>query len=301
MLGMGMLQLWQFTWSVAVVGAIASFRSGFCRAFVLQGKMRTPAALAQLPGLALLRLEVPKSYWTWFYLVGALHTTAILLVAVFGQRTQMAQRVLHLIHNRTDFVAGIEEASTAEIRIQPHTIAFLTLFAVHTTRRFLESVYITAFGDARMHATILFVGIYHYVATVLSVLFDPDSVTPHEDTTLRRIMQALGGVLFVVATGHQSRCNYLLASQKRANNMQHVIPRGDWFDAVRSPHYTAEILLYVAFILITGGSTVMLYFASAWVVANQVLLAHISFQWVDDKFRDRIDELPKWKLLPFVW
>ncbi|RLN10732.1 hypothetical protein BBJ28_00026196, partial [Nothophytophthora sp. Chile5] len=157
MLGMGMLQLWQFAWSVAVVGAIASFRSGFCRAFVLQGKMRTPAALAQLPGLALLRLEVPKSYWTWFYLVGAMHTTATtattatLLFAVFGQETQMAQRVLHLIHSRTDPAAGIEEATTAGIRIQPHTIAFLTLFAVHTTRRFLDSVYVTAFGDARMH------------------------------------------------------------------------------------------------------------------------------------------------------
>jgi protein-S-isoprenylcysteine O-methyltransferase Ste14 len=114
-------------------------------------------------------------------------------------------------------------------------------------------------------------------------------------------MAGVGVVLYAVASYHQTRCNFLLAKQKRANNMKHVIPRGDWFDVVRSPLYTTEMMLYAGFILVTGGTTAMLYLVSAWVVANQVLLATISSQWVEDKFRDRINELPKWKLLPFVW
>ncbi|KAG6611039.1 putative 3-oxo-5-alpha-steroid 4-dehydrogenase/steroid 5-alpha-reductase [Phytophthora cinnamomi] len=288
----GMLELWQLTWLVAAAGAVLSFRSRFCRGFVLQGKMRTPVAVAQLPGLSLLRVEVPKSYWTWFYLVGALHSILVLVIAVFWQDTETVQYALHLAHPSGD---------SELIFIQPHTIAFLTLFSLHTTRRFLESLLITEFGDARMHACILLVGTYHYVATVLSVLFDPDSIVGHEFTTLRLSMAGLGVVLFIVASDHQSRCNYLLATQKRANNMKHVIPRGDWFQTVRSPLYTTEIMLYAAFILATGGSTMMLYLVSAWVVGNQVLLAHISSQWVEDRFRDRLDELPKWKLLPYVW
>ncbi|KAG3090485.1 hypothetical protein PI124_g13479 [Phytophthora idaei] len=296
MLVIGMLELWQLTWVIAIAGGLLSFRSSFCRGFVLQGKMRTPVAVSQLPGLSsLLRVEVSKSHWTWFYLIGALHSILMLAIAVFWQDTQVVQYALHLAHPS----AGLEDHGI--ILIQPHTIAFLTLFSVHTTRRFLESLLVTEFGDARMHACILFVGTYHYIATVLSVLFDPDSITVHELTVSRLAMAGLGVVLFIIASYHQTRCNYLLAKQKRANNMKHVIPRGDWFEAVRSPLYTTEITLYTGFILVTGGTATMLYLVSAWVVVNQVLLAQISSQWVEDKFRDRINELPKWKLLPYVW
>lgn len=148
---------------------------------------------------------------------------------------------------------------------------------------------------------VLFVGTYHYVATVLSVLFDPDSITVHEFTTVRLLMAVVGVVVFIVASDHQTRCNYLLAHQKRANDMKHVLPRGDWFQIVRSPLYTTELMLYAAFVLVTGGTTTMLYLVSAWVLGNQLLLAHLSSQWIEDKFRDRLDELPKWKLLPYVW
>ncbi|KAL3658376.1 hypothetical protein V7S43_016756 [Phytophthora oleae] len=288
---MGMLVLWQLTWLIAVAGGMLSFRSSFCRGFVLQGKMRTPTAVSQLPGMSLLCLETPKSYWTWFYLIGALHSITMLAIAAFWQDTQVVQYALHLAH----------PSDGETVAIQPHIVAFLALFSVHTTRRFLESLLITEFGDARMHASILFVGTYHYVATVLSVLFDPDSITIHELTITRLAMAVLGVVIFFIASYHQTRCNYLLARQKRANNMKHVIPRGDWFEIVRSPLYTTEIMLYAGFILITGGTTTMLYLISLWVVVNQVLLAQISSQWVDIKFRDRINEVPKWKLLPYVW
>lgn len=286
----GMLELWQLTWVVAVAGALLSFRSEFCRGFVLQGKMRTPAAVAHLPGLSLLRIEVPKRWWTWFYLIGAANSAAMTVIAVLWQNTELVQQLLHIMHH-----------STGIVTIQPHTIAFLVLFTVHTTRRFLESAFVTEFGDAKMHACILFVGTYHYVATVLSVLFDPDAVKVYESSISRRVMAGVGAVLFVLGSYHQLRCNYLLAKQKRANNMKHVVPRGDWFEVVRSPLYTTEIMLYAGFILVTGGTIHMLYLVSAWVVANQVLLAHISSQWVEDKFRDRVDELPKWKLFPFLW
>ncbi|KAG7397746.1 Steroid 5 alpha-reductase 3 [Phytophthora boehmeriae] len=283
-----MLELWQLSWVVAVGGALLSFHSEFCRGFVLQGKVRTPVAVAHLPGVSFLRVEVPKRWWTWFYLVGALHSVAVLTIAVFYQETKAVQYPLRCMHHSTTGTA---------IKIQPHTVAFLMLFALHTTRRFFESAFITEFGDAKMHV----VSTYHYVATVLSVLFDPDAVAVHEDTTARRVMAGVGLVLYLVASYHQTRCNYLLAKQKRANNMKHVLPRGDWFDVVRSPLYSTEIMLYAGLIFVTGGTVGMLYLISAWVVANQVLLAHISSQWIEDKFRDRVAELPRWKMIPYVW
>ncbi|CAI5722269.1 unnamed protein product [Hyaloperonospora brassicae] len=290
---MGMLVLWQLTWVLALVAALLSFRSELCRGFVLQGKTRT---LARLPPLRLLHVELPKSYWTWFYLIGAIHSNGIVLAMVCWQNTRVVQCALHVAHP----APTVHEEGTG-ITIQPHAIAFLMLFAAHTTRRAVESVLVTEFGTAKMHASILFVGMYHYVATPLSVLFDPDATTPHSDTNGRRLLTGLGILLFVVASYHQMRCNSLLAKQKRANNMVHVVPRGDWFNVVRSPLYATEVMLYVSFVLVTGGTTAMLYLVGAWVMANQVLLAHLNSQWIENKFRDRQDELPKWNLIPFIW
>ncbi|CAH0516512.1 unnamed protein product [Peronospora belbahrii] len=220
---MGMLELWQFTWFIAIAGAFVSFHSTFCRGFVLQGKVRTSP---QVPRLWLLRVEVPKSYWTWFYLIGAMHSIVLLVIALFWQKTHVVQAALHFAH---------PSKGTDIIMIQSHTIVFLTLFAMHTTRRFFESLLVTEFGDAKMHACILFVGTYHYVATVLSVLFDPDSITLHKETTLRHVMARSGVVLFVFASYHQMRCNYLLAKQKRANNMK-LYPSHWWYNRYAQSH-----------------------------------------------------------------
>ncbi|KAI9917782.1 hypothetical protein PsorP6_012895 [Peronosclerospora sorghi] len=240
-------------------------------------------ATAKLPRLWLLHVEAPKSYWTWFYLIGAVHSLLVSLVAVFWQKTRGIQYFLHLAHpDRNDLEV---------ITIQPHTVGFLVLFTVHTTRRFLESLFVTSFGNAKMHAS----------STVQSVLFDPDSITPHKETMARRVMAGLGLLLFMFSAYHQIRCNYLLTQQKRANNMKHVIPRGDWFDAVRSPLYTTKIMLYVSYLLVTGGTTTMHYLVSVWVTANQVVLSYMNSEWMEEKFRDRQNVLPKWKLAAFIW
>ncbi|CEG40976.1 3-oxo-5-alpha-steroid 4-dehydrogenase steroid 5-alpha-reductase [Plasmopara halstedii] len=289
------IDVWRLTWLIAASSGLLSFQSKFCQGFVLHGKLRSSVVLSRLPLVSLLRVEVSKSLYTWFYLIGALHSIGILWIAVFYQDKPAVQKALHFAHPISN------QDDNNIIALQPHTIAFLTLFSIHTTRRCLESFLITEFGKAKMHASIFFVGIYHYIATVLSVLFDPDSITSHELTTSRTMMSGLGIMIFIMASYHQSYCNYLLAQQKRANNMNHVIPRGDWFNLVRSPLYTTEIMLYIGFILVTGCTTTMLYFVSIWVVINQILLAQISSKWTETKFRDQIEKLPKWNLVPYVW
>lgn len=144
-------------------------------------------------------------------------------------------------------------------------------------------------------------GCIHYLCVSVSVLSDPDAAAMHDATLLRRATISIGTVLFVVASYHQARCNYIIAKLKKQHHYRHVIPHGDWFDYVRCPLYATEVLLYVSFVLVTGGGNTMQYFIFAWVLTNQCVSAKFNSDWYDAKFRNERSKLPKWKLCPGVW
>ncbi|GLC41113.1 hypothetical protein PLESTB_001792900 [Pleodorina starrii] len=65
----------------------------------------------------------------------------------------------------------------------------------------------------------------------------------------------------------------------------YVIPRGGAFELVSCPHYLAEILLYVALVIVTRGSVGALLIA-AWVLLNLVLAAGATQRWYLRRFPD---------------
>jgi hypothetical protein len=77
------------------------------------------------------------------------------------------------------------------------------------------------------------------------------------------------------------------------------LPTGDWFDYVSSPHYLAEILIYVAFVMMTGGRVVCLWLILGFVVANLTRSALQTHRWYTDLFPS---SLPKHRraLFPHV-
>lgn len=340
---------WKLLWVALGTGALVTLKSAFVQGLAVTGKVRSSAGIAQHPGAALLKLEVrndiaslspfslslthsyshtrmcpckqlKKSCWTWFYLIGSCLNAALLLLALFAQENPTARSVLRTLQSTTD----------GQIRINSDTIVFLGLFAFHTTRRFVESLLITEFGDSTMHIsgkstkwwlliclwgnvdqlthTLCYVliafllGCIHYVGVAPSVLSDPDASAQHEESLWRRAIISTGTVLFVVASYHQSLCNLLIARLKKRNRLQHVIPHGDWFDSVRCPLYAAEVLLYLSFVLVVGGANVSMYFIFVWVLLNQTVSAKFNSDWYDRKFRsDERENLPKWVMLPGVW
>ena len=62
-----------------------------------------------------------------------------------------------------------------------------------------------------------------------------------------------GACLFLWAGYHQNRCHHILADLRRrpkpevasCSSGNYSVPHGDWFTYVSSPHYLAEVLLYV--------------------------------------------------------
>ncbi|TYZ68983.1 hypothetical protein PybrP1_000217 [[Pythium] brassicae (nom. inval.)] len=273
---MGVSSWLKLLWVALAAGALAMPRSSLLQALATTGRVRSGVGIGRLPGASLLTLEIPKTTWTLFYLVGSSVNALLLLLAVAAHENPLLQTVLRALQSRAH--------EAAVLTVNQHTVAFLSLFLLQTTRRFLESLLITDSG-ARLPP------------------LHPDAVShAAQDALWRRAVVALGVVLFVVASYHQFVCNLLLARLKRQNRMQHVVPRGDWFDAVRCPLYSCEVLVYLALALAAGGSNASLFYVFAWVLANQAASAQLSSDWYDRKFRaEQRRALPRWKLVPRVW
>lgn len=91
--------------------------------------------------------QIPKTAWTLFYLVGSAVNALLLLLALFAHDNALLQSVLRALQSRA------LPLDDGELVVNRHTVAFLSFFLLQTSRRFLESLLITQFGDAKMHVS----------------------------------------------------------------------------------------------------------------------------------------------------
>uniref|UniRef100_A0A6N2MUV2 3-oxo-5-alpha-steroid 4-dehydrogenase C-terminal domain-containing protein n=1 Tax=Salix viminalis TaxID=40686 RepID=A0A6N2MUV2_SALVM len=78
---------------------------------------------------------------------------------------------------------------------------------------------------------------------------------------------------------------------------EYVIPCGDWFEIVSSPHYLAEIVIYAGIVFASGGDlTIWLLFG--FVVSNLIFAAAETHKWYLQKF----DNYPSNRvaIIPFI-
>ncbi|GMY05636.1 polyprenol reductase 2-like isoform X1 [Fagus crenata] len=80
---------------------------------------------------------------------------------------------------------------------------------------------------------------------------------------------------------------------------EYVIPHGDWFESVSSPHYLAEIVIYAGLLVASGGTDLTIWLLFGFVVANLVFAAAEMHRWYLRKF----DNYPSNRLaiIPFLY
>ncbi|KAI5069438.1 hypothetical protein GOP47_0015739 [Adiantum capillus-veneris] len=93
-----------------------------------------------------------------------------------------------------------------------------------------------------------------------------------------------GAVIFVWGWIHQYRCHSILASLRANDKMkkedsQYKIPYGDWFEYVSCAHYLAEFVIYIGFLVATGGSNLDTWLLFVFVVLNLSIAAGDSHKW----------------------
>ena len=168
------------------------------------------------------------------------------------------------------------------------------LFLLHVVRRFYECCWVHRFRG-NMHVAGLLVGVLYYV--FLPVLLS----TPTTEQSWSTPAQAPWILLALWAQYQQHRHHVILANLRSNNNTpatRYTLPRGGWFRSVACPHYTAELVLYVALTMLDG-SSFRLWVVLPWVVTHLGQSAWHSHQWYRGTFGN--EYRVKYALIPGVW
>ena len=121
-----------------------------------------------------------------------------------------------------------------------HTVLPCILFQIQLSRRVIESLLITKHSDSMMHCLHLMFGLVYYPGLSVSITVGTGGIT--------QTLAVVSVIVFTWGSWHQFRCHKILADLRSSETM-YGIPRGDWFEYVSSPHYTAEMVLYVGILL----------------------------------------------------
>lgn len=253
---------------------------------------------------------VPQSWFAHFYLVGLIWNVIVIALAA---------GTFAFEHPRLWGLPPVDDKALEGAAC----VAILILFQVHLTRRFLETVLMMKYSkQARMHCVAWAFGILYYIFVPLSMLHESvlEDVLKHNPIELLRKsceanptdildlsleyhwwLDPLGVTLFVVGFWNQWRAHKILADLrkgKKSRKLYHV-PEGGWFKYVSSPHYFAEIVVYLGLILMLDPSRVTLWLLFTLVVTNLTFAAAETHRWYQSNF----PEYPanRKAIFPFVY
>uniref|UniRef100_A0A6M2E9X1 3-oxo-5-alpha-steroid 4-dehydrogenase C-terminal domain-containing protein n=1 Tax=Populus davidiana TaxID=266767 RepID=A0A6M2E9X1_9ROSI len=170
------------------------------------------------------------------------------------------------------------------------SVFLLLLMEVQVSRRLFETAYVFKYSaSARMHIFGYLTGLFFYTAAPLTLCctcapevlkFGINEVSEFilkGTSSMQNIefhwrdfvnpllklgwCQWIGAVIFLWGWIHQHRCHAILGSLREhvGKADEYVIPRGDWFEIVSSPHYLAEIVIYAGMVFASGGADLTIW------------------------------------------
>ncbi|CAA7023147.1 unnamed protein product [Microthlaspi erraticum] len=196
-------------------------------------------------------------------------------------------------------------------------VFLLILMETQVVRRLIESIYVFKYSpSARMNILGYLVGICFYTGAPFSLCVNiaPEvarfagnqvaefiangkghSSSPEVDLVLSisplmklGLCQLIGGAVFLWGWLHQRRCHAILGSLRESPRQanEYIIPHGDWFEMVSSPHYLAEIVLYAGLVIASGGTDITIWLLFSFVVGNLTMAAGETHRWYLRKFEN---------------
>ncbi|KAF7143953.1 hypothetical protein RHSIM_Rhsim05G0067900 [Rhododendron simsii] len=260
---------------------------------------------------------------TWFYA----HNMAPLVSEPF----QYSSVATYLTGASSIFSSHKSRSSALKHRYRVwQSVFLLLLMEFQALRRLYETIYTFKYSpSARMHIFGYLAGLFFYAAAPLSLCcaFAPEVFQFAMNCVAEFIVKGknqmfqipnsefdwwefvgplmklrwnswLGMAIFFWGWIHQRRCHAILGSLRENSEQadEYVIPHGDWFDYVSSPHYLAEIVIYAGLVVASGGTDLTIWLLFGFVVANLAFAAAETHRWYLRKFdnypRDRFAIIP---------
>lgn len=259
---------------------------------------RSPSKQIHTPYTTFLRdtLSVPKRWFTHFYALGVPWSLYILYECLLSTITNRKGPLLTVLSGLPHGLSTTRQSSLEVILSQ-------TLMSIQMARRLYECLAVSKPSAARMHLA-------HYAAGLLYYFFTPVAVGMEgwmnlsRDTSMMQSIQArhiLGVALFLWASREQHRTHKQLAALRpiTRNQPTYNLPTGPWFNNVSCPHYLFEMLIYLSFVVLTGGNTTC-RFVLGWVVVDLSVAADQQWRWYKERFGKKVDR--GWKrVVPFLF
>jgi 3-oxo-5-alpha-steroid 4-dehydrogenase 3 / polyprenol reductase len=250
----------------------------------LSNRSRQPPQVFQW----LANITVPKN-WFWQYYLLSVSLSIFwgyqVLVCSSGESHCFWQKLSH-VDGRTTIV--------------------WVMMLVQGGRRLCESLFLQRRSTARMWIGHYLVGCAFYTAMSVAVFADGRSrplgvsLWPSILSILNRhVIAAIG--LFVTASMWQFHVHKSLAALQPSFSSKAIYspppPSSISFQLFLTPHYTAEIIIYLAMVLVTRSAT--LATALIWVITNLSISSGETRIWAHNKFKDQ--EWGRWNILPFIY
>ncbi|KAJ4876845.1 Polyprenol reductase 2 [Raphanus sativus] len=249
---------------------------------------------------------LPQRYFAHFYVLGVAWTT--LLLATIWMYAFKTTSLTSDESRLSDVVTG---GSHVEHRLEVWRAVFLlVLMEIQVLRRLIESFYVFKYSpSARMNILGYLAGWFFYTAAPLSLcvniapevaVFIAKGKSQYTSDTEFDLLssliplmklgwcQLIGAAIFLWGWLHQRRCHAILGSLRETPSQvkEYIIPHGDWFEIVSSPHYLAEIVLYAGLLIASGGTDVTIWLLFGFVVENLTLAAGETHRWYLRKFEN---------------
>ncbi|XP_055961417.1 polyprenol reductase 1-like isoform X2 [Mercurialis annua] len=249
----------------------------FLLEFVMRGKIMQPS-----PSSPTHKFTVPQRFFLHFYLLAVVWTTFLLIITC------------HYAHNLA--------LSTADLISHKVwlSVFMLLLMEAQVLRRLYETVYVFNYSpSARMHVVVYLGGFFFYTAAPLSLchlyFFEAlraagnrgteMNISKNEEASPVDIywwyyiepivklgwFQLAGAAIFSWGWVHQRRCHVILGSLRKHRKQMddYVIPYGDWFEMVSSPHYFAEMIIYLGLLVASGGTDFTIWLLNLFVLRRK--------------------------------
>jgi hypothetical protein len=185
----------------------------------------------------------------------------------------------------------------------------LILWTCHVLRRLFESLLITHYGSSRMHVGGYVAGMVHYVMVPVC-LRETIGCTQSENSgdnnsSITALFMVAPCLLFVAANYYQFEAHLILYRMKdkqrrSANPSVYHLPTESWFSVVCVPHYSAEIVVYLSFVLLLPMNCHSPQLLLVWVTTNLAVVAQNQYTWYMHQYQSQVPHT-WYKLIPYIW